>query len=526
MLLQVNKIGKQFANESLFNGVSFTLDEGHKVALVGKNGVGKSTLMKILAGVESPDTGSVLLSSGRSISYVPQEVDGDDSRTGVEYIQDGLDIKEHQFLPVLNGLGVPQEIAKQKLTSMSGGQQTKILLTRLLLTPADIFLFDEPTNNLDIPSLLWLEKYLVSLKKAMIVVSHDLVFLDTVTNRVFELKDENLTIERGKYSHYLERKQKEFDRQMKEHKIHKEEISRIERNIDALQQKGTKIINTIAPDKDKLAAGRKKDDAQKAQGKVKTLKKRLDIMKKAEKPFEEEVISLNIKACNTDSDIEIDLDDVVAGYTDGVKVGPLSLHLGLGDRICLMGENGSGKSTLLKTIVGTMDPLDGNVKRTECIVIGDFMQHHQQVRGTMTAREYFISNVSSDNERAMHTLKRTGFTDENINQQVSNLSSGMRARLQFAIFMALGVNVLILDEPTNHLDIETVNALTEMLKTYDGIVLLVSHNRWFLKKLDIQRYYNVEDGGVEHIKEFDKYVQREKGRAEKMVSKIKRISFN
>ena len=188
MLVSVQSLEKRYGSETVFSNISFTIDEGHRIALVGKNGAGKSTIMKIIAGREEPDSGSVVITKGKSVAYVPQEVKLDDPRTGVEYIRSDTDIPPHMFVPVLNGLGLSEDIANRKLTEMSGGQQSKILLTRFLLEPSDVLLLDEPTNNLDIPSLLWIEKYLVSSKKAMIIISHDVVFLDTVATRVISLK--------------------------------------------------------------------------------------------------------------------------------------------------------------------------------------------------------------------------------------------------------------------------------------------------------------------------------------------------
>jgi len=174
MFLSVQSLEKRYGDAVIFSDISFTLDEGHRVALVGKNGAGKSTIMKIIAGIEEQDSGSINITKGRKIAYLPQEIKSSDERTGIEYIQEGSDLKPHIYFPILDGLGISKEIAEQKLVDMSGGQQTKILLTKFLLNPSDILLMDEPTNNLDIPSLLWLENFLASSQKAMIIISHDL----------------------------------------------------------------------------------------------------------------------------------------------------------------------------------------------------------------------------------------------------------------------------------------------------------------------------------------------------------------
>ena len=524
MLLSVREIEKRFGGEQVFSDISFTLDEGHKVALVGRNGAGKSTLMKIIAGLEEADSGTMKMTSGRTVSYLPQEVAaGDTDQTGVEYIQDGTDLQPHHFFPILEGLGVSQQVAAQKLSAMSGGQQTKILLTKFLLKPSDILLLDEPTNNLDIPALLWLESFLATAKKAMLVISHDLVFLNTVTNRVFELKNGSLSMERGTYGDYLERKKKEFDRQMKEYVRYQEEVKRLEASSRAAAKQVEKGDALELSDSDKYIARAGMDKASASQRRAKVIKRRIGRIEEVEKPFEEEPFTLELEARQTEGDIEIVLDEAVAGYQDGVTIGPTSLTIKMGDRLCLMGMNGEGKSTVLKTITGILPPLSGAVTKTEGIVLGDMLQQHERADRNEKAIDFFIAQTNKGNEEAIYMLKKAGLGEQAMQQKVGGLSSGMRARLLFAVFITLGVNVLLLDEPTNHLDMEAVTALKEMLKKYTGIVLLVSHNRWFLEELEIGSCYEVADGAVQKIASVEKYVQEAQKRAEKMMGRLKRV---
>ena len=300
------------------------------------------------------------MTNDRKTAYLPQEVVAENSKTGVDYIQDGTNVQPHQFFPILEGLGVSQQVATQKMSEMSGGQQTKILLTRFLLEPSDVLLLDEPTNNLDIPALLWLETFLAASKKAMIVISHDLVFLNTVTNKVFELKNGSLTIERGTYGDYLERKKKEFDRQMKEYTRYQEEIKRLEASSQAAAKQVEKGDTLELSDSDKYIARAGMEKASASQRRAKIMKRRIKRMEVVEKPYEEEPFTLELEAQQTEGDIEIVLDEVVAGYTDGISIGPTSLTLKMGDRMCLMGMNGEGKSTILKTITGLLPPISGN----------------------------------------------------------------------------------------------------------------------------------------------------------------------
>lgn len=523
MLLSVESIEKSYGSENLFSRISFTIHEGHKIALVGKNGAGKSTIMKIISGLEDADSGEVKISNGKKIAYLPQEIKSDDGRTGIEYIQDDVELLPHQFIPILDGLGVSQEIANKKLSDMSGGQQTKILLTRFLLEPADILLLDEPTNNLDIPSLLWLETFLAQLKKAMVIISHDIVFLDTVANRVFELKDGELNIERGTYSDYIDRKEKDFAKQKREYKIYMEKVAQLEGNIKDIQSKGDVIDDFEMSDNDKQSADHGKDRASSSQGRVSTIKNRIKRLDKIDKPFVEDPFTLNIEPRSLEG-VNIRAEDLVAGYNDGLRVGPISFEIKHGDRMCFMGENGAGKSTVLKTIIGNISPIEGDVFVGEGVLFGDLLQHHERADRTMNATDFFIQETKTTNERAIHLLKRSGFSEQNLNQAIGGLSSGMRSRLLFAVFIALGTNVLILDEPTNHLDMEGVIALKELLKDYKGIVFIVSHNRWFLENLEIGVYYNVENGHIDRIKDFDIYIKNAHSRAESLIKKIKRVS--
>ena len=523
MLVSIQSLEKRYGSETVFGDISFTLDEGHRVALVGKNGAGKSTIMKIIAGREDADSGSVVLTKGKRVAYLPQEVRRDDPRTGVEYIRDGTDMPPHMFAPVLNGLGLSEEIAARKMTDMSGGQQSKVLLTRFLLEPSDVLLLDEPTNNLDIPSLLWLESYLASSRKAMILISHDVVFLDTIATRVLHLKDGALTMERGSYSDYLERRKKEFIRRMKEYALYTQKVRQLESVERTMRAKGERIDATDSSDGEKIGVGEKRDRASAGQRTAKVVARRIAKMEKVEKPFEEDPFTLSIAARQAEGDTEIVLKDAVAGRGDTVRIGPVSLTVKRGERLCFLGMNGAGKSTLLQTVIGALKPAAGTVEVSEGIVFGDVMQQHERAERSVSAADFFIRETGSDTERMMHTLKRAGFTEQMMEQRIVGLSSGMRARLLFAVFAVLGVNALILDEPTNHLDMEAVSALKDLLKTYDGMVLLVSHNRWFLEDARIDAYYSIEDGAVNRVKDFQQYVNDAHTRAETMTRAMKRI---
>ena len=523
MLASIKGIYKQYNSEVLFSNISFTIEEGHKIALVGRNGIGKSTLIKIIAGVEDPDNGSVSLSEGRTLAYLPQEIPIGETKTGIEYIQDGTDFMPHQFLPILQGLGVYEEVLNQPVNIMSGGQQTKILLTRFLLQPADILLLDEPTNNLDIPSLLWLELFLAESKKSMLIVSHDLVFLDTVANRVFELNETGINCERGTYTNYLDRKKKELKKQRRDYKMYREKVEQLEGNIQTLQTKGEIMEDVEHSDNDKQMRNFKIGSAEKRQSGVSVIKTRLRKLEKMEKPFIEDPFTLEVEARNLDT-ASIKLEDVFVGYENGIKVGPVNLNIKAGTRVCIMGANGSGKSTILKTLIGLLPALEGEINVSEGVIFGDLLQQHDRADRKMKALDFFVSQTKTNKEKGIYMLKKSGFGEQNLNQDIGELSSGMRARLLFGVFVTLGVNILILDEPTNHLDMEGVAALKELLKEYKGAVIIVSHNRWFLKDLNIDIYYKISEGIFERISDFAMYISDAQKQAEKLVQRIKRVS--
>ena len=524
MLLSVRSLRKQYGSRTVFEDISFTVDDGHKIALVGKNGAGKSTLLRILAGVESPDSGSVTVAKGRVCAYAPQEVPQKDAqKTGDAYLREETGLKEHRFIPVLDGLGVAHDAVNGKIGDMSGGQQAKTLLAAFLLRPADLLLMDEPTNNLDIPSLVWLETFLASLKKSMIIVSHDLVFLNNVTNRVFEMKDGGLASERGTYGDYLERKKREHNRQMRQYREYEEKRRQLEKDHADLRQKGERIDAVQASDRDKFAAGVNRDRASGGQRRVRSLERQIRRLGDVEKPYEEDAFAIDLRARETDGDIEVSAEEVTFGYPGGLSVGPVSLTVKEGDRLCFMGANGAGKSTLLKTMTGDLPPISGSVSRTDGVRIGDFMQQHERADRGAEAAAFFRDQTGCDSERATHALKKIGFSDHMLHRTVGGLSPGMRARLLLAVFADLGVNMLVLDEPTNHLDAEAVFAVRDLLKTYQGIVLLVSHNRWFLKNIRIDRHFDIGDGGVRRIDDFDDYLQQAGERASRMTARLRRV---
>ncbi len=523
MLLKVNGIEKQYNSEVLFSDISFTVDEKQKIAFVGKNGVGKSTILKIIADIKKPDSGLIEVSKGKKVSYLPQDIEEDVS--GIEYIQNSKDgpFMDHVLYPILNGFSLNEDLINRKVNTLSGGQKTKILLARFMLERSDILLLDEPTNNLDVPSLIFLEELLAQSKKAMIIVSHDLFFLNRICNKVFELKNETLNIEGGTYGDYMERKQKEFERQKISYKTQQEKIQQIQKNIKTLQDKGDDIENFEVTDNAKKESDYKKGKATAGQRRTKVFKTKLSKIEKIEKPYDEGSLEIEINPKNISGDLRVEFEDVVSGYSKKEEFPTFSFELKFGKKMCLLGENGVGKSTILKTILGLQKEISGKRLIADGVFFGDLMQQHEKADRSLTPLELFQKETKKDKETGVYMLKKIGLKEEAINQKIKNLSSGTRARLLFAIFSAQGVNFLILDEPTNHLDMEVVQSLKDMLSKYKGAVILVSHNRWFLKDLHIDNFYLVTKESVNRIKDFDTYISDNKEKAKKLVQKLKKI---
>ena len=530
MLITIKEISKQFDEHEVYHKFSLTIDEGHKIAVVGNNGVGKSTLLKMIGGIIDPDSGEIIFAKGKSVAYLPQEIPLGDHRTAKEYIQASVDgpFVDHLVFALFDGLGLSHEMYEKNLQEMSGGQRTKVLLTRFLLEKADVLMLDEPTNNLDMHSLIWLETFLKESKKAMMIISHDLYFLNNVANRVLEIKaSDDFEVSRGSYGDYLERQKKEFERKMAVYKQYTRKVRELEGRVEDIQAKNEKIEKYEAKDNDKSSAGYNKDRATAALHDASKVLKVIDRLGEVEKPYEEEPFVIEIHPKNTESDLKIEAKDMVAGYTEGKKatleVGTLTTELNLGDRLCFMGGNGEGKTTVLKTLIGQLPALKGSVHASEGIIIGDLLQQQERADRSKTALEFFMSEAKAGKEKGMHMMKKYGMSENIFNHSIAGLSSGTRARLLLAVFATLGVNVLVLDEPTNHLDVDAVQALNDMLVSYAGIVVLVSHNRWFLERVQVKEYYEVQNGKIERIQNLEKYLEEAKKKAEYMVRRLKRI---
>lgn len=555
-MIKVQKLQKNYGTLSVLSDISFSLEQGQKVALVGNNGTGKTTLLKIVAGLEEFDGGKVEIARNACIGYLPQDTSLTESKSIMDYLRDvsGIGILEkeiedlstklsdskkakrydeaqreyehlggysfvHKTEVILSGFGLENVELNRSLSSLSSGQKSKVVLAGILLKGVDVLLLDEPTNNLDLPALIWLEDFLKKSDAACIIVSHDRRFLDRVVRKIFELDwhTHTLTITGGTYSDYLEMVAKRIASQKEAYRLQQEEIERLGDRANEKKAAAARGAKWSGSDNDKFLKGFKRDRASKSSNAAKVLEKRIERMEKVEKPKERKFFEIPLEAVAESGTLDIRLSDVVTGYPGIFQIGPLSLEVSYGSRVGIMGLNGSGKSTLLKTITGEMKPLEGKVEIGSGIKIGNMMQEHETLPRESTLLEFLSEKADLTSQDSYHKLSKFGFDERQVKLPISKLSPGGRARLLLALFSAQSVNVLVLDEPTNHLDLEALAALEETLKTYRGTVLLVSHDRYFLEKASLDATYVLSDGVLTRIPDYKIYVKSAEEKAKKLI---------
>ncbi|MEI6042349.1 MAG: ABC-F family ATP-binding cassette domain-containing protein [bacterium] len=536
-LIKAEKINKSYGLIDVLSDISFSIDKGQKVALVGNNGTGKTTLLKIIAGIEEYDSGSLNILKNTRVGYLPQDTSFVEDESVETYLKrtatndDNVPDYDfaHKMKLILSGFGLNNIDLQHNVSKLSSGQKSKIILAGILLKGVDLLLLDEPTNNLDLPALIWLENYIKETETACILISHDRRFLDKVVNKIFEIDwlTHNLNITNGTYSDYLETLKKRLHRQKEEYSNQQEEIDRLSKRAHEMKMESARGSKWVGSDNDKYVQGYNRDMAGKAGRKGKVIDKRVDQIDKIEKPIERSSFEISLNAEKNPGTMDIRLLDVIAGYSnsknlsdlglnvnvdvDGnnanFKIGPISFELNYGQRVAIMGLNGTGKSTLLKTITGQLKPLEGKVEFGSGLKIGNMMQEHETLPKDKTLLEFLTERAYTDEQDSYVQLAKFGFNEKQMRKPINALSPGGRARLLLSLFSAQSVNLLVLDEPTNHLDIEAVEALEETLKTYKGSVLIVSHDRYFLEQAALDTTYLLSDGKLTRIPDYKSYVE-------------------
>ena len=497
MILTVSEIRKSFGINEILKGVSFAVENGEHVGLVGVNGSGKSTLLHCLLHPEWADGGTVRLAPQTSVGYVQQGFEGMQG-TVWEYIvsqtpkvlqfKDDLDdyTYDARIKRVLIGLGYPEPWWNKSVETLSGGQKTRLLLACALVRNPDFLVLDEPTNYLDIYMTEWLEKYLQEFKGAVLVVSHDRAFLDHVVTRVLEAENGKLQSFKGNYSRYLEQKALQTQSEQAAYDAQQEYIARTEAYIRRFK----------AGIKSKQARGRQSQ---------------LNRLERLDKPVEQEEFCLRLPPAAECANRVVVLEQLSIGYGEHVLAQGINLELLRGTKVALIGANGTGKTTLLRTVLGEIPPLQGKAKIGNRVQIGYFSQSYERLNPEQTLLDNFLEEYGFTIEHTRSLLGGMLFHGDEVFKKIGELSGGQKARLVLLKLVLDGANFLVLDEPTNHLDILARETVEAALAAFDGTVLLVTHDRYFVQEI-ATRIWEIKDGAVQDYKGDYEFYLKERNR--------------
>lgn len=462
MILSLEDVSFTYSFKPILDHVNLVINEKEKWGIVGQNGVGKSTLLKIMTGLEKPDSGNVTILKKYKISYCPQNTDFEPHKTIYETVRSYMteETEIYQIQAILNKLGLSNY--NQSIDILSGGQKKRVALAISLIKEADVYVLDEPTNHLDQDMILWLEKFLAKVSKTVILVTHDRYFLTRITNHIMELDDSHLYTYVGGYADYLEQRE-----------IRRENALNAEK----------KRQNFLRTEIEWIRAG-----AQARSTKQKSRIERFEKISAIEAP--REINTLELKSLATRlGNTTIELDHISKAFGDNVLFEDFSYNLLRMDRIGIIGKNGCGKSTLLKIILGQIQSDSGTVKIGETVKIGYFAQQNEVFDDNQRVIDYikdFGERVyTADHEEitASQMLERFLFFKEEQYKPISKCSGGEKRRLYLCSILMSAPNILILDEPTNDLDTDTMTILEDYLDHFEGAVMAVSHDRYFLDKI-------------------------------------------
>ena len=544
IILDINKLGKNFGYGKLFEDISFSLNEGESISIVGPNGCGKSTLLKMIAGIERKDTGTVSIKKEAKVAYLDQtgsRVDYD--RPVYEVLKDAFgDIKkigdelkrlqgmmesdffigekydkilerycdltekfsmvggydmEMNINTVVEGLKIDKALLDQSYNDLSGGEKTLVQLGKALLIKPDLLLLDEPTNHLDIERIEWLENYIKSFKGASIIVSHDRYFLDRMSNKILDLDDGVGKVYSTNYSGFLDEKQRDFEKQMANYKDQQALIKKLEAEKKYFAEKG------MATNSSTLTA------------RAHTLQTKIDRLKQmaVARPKEQKKINVGFSEDRKSSKKVIGTENLIVETPDGRKIlDGISVDIRAGERVALIGSNGSGKSTFVKTIMSEQElPVQGEVTVGPSVKIGYLPQIITFPNGEQQLLEYFKNTVGVSEQKARQILAGFQFYKEDVTKRVKTLSGGERMRVKLAELLQEKINTLIFDEPTNHIDIPTKEVLEDAIEDFNGTLIFVSHDRYFINKFS-DEIIEFQDGKAKsYLGNYDDYkVSKEK----------------
>lgn len=494
MNLQINSLSKEYFDHQILTDVNFSINLGDRIGLIGTNGSGKTTLLRLISELETQDSGQIIRTPNNLIiGYIPQVSDFPISNNITEGLAISLGIDDNNIYKIhvaLNTLNI-NDLALKPFETLSSGQKTKIYLARLLIQKPDILLLDEPTNHLDVKSLEWLENYLKNYQGAFLVVSHDRRFLDNTVTKILELENGQIKTYRGNYSFYRQQKLIEFESQKRNYITQEKKTERILARVRTMKNQ-TQQLEVITSGADHYKRHKAAKAASRARSTEKMLIKQLN-ENGIEKPQEDFELSVLFKPKKESSNLIAFLDKISKKFGDNQVISNFSLEINKGDRIVLIGLNGSGKSTLINLILNKLNPTSGKLEFGNNVDIGYLPQEHNQLDSELNPIDYLINVTKIDKTSSYKLTKQFLFTDEDIKTPINKLSSGQKSKILLASIMASRSNFIILDEPTNYLDIPSREALEEALISYKGTLLIVSHDRYFLDRINQTKTINLDD---------------------------------
>jgi len=542
-------VGKYYGAHDVFKNISFSIEHGDRTGLVGPNGEGKTTLLRLLAGLEEPTDGRLQGKRGLRIGYLPQdppllgevtlwefalevfaglrhleaelqelagrlEGDGESDALLEQYsaLQAEFERREGytyetRIRTVLTGLGFGEGQFPQPLAHLSGGQRTRALLARLLLDEPELLLLDEPTNHLDLQAVEWLEGWVQGFKGSMVVVAHDRYFLDAVTNRTWEMAFKTLETYRGNYSAYLRQREERYQQRLKQWQAQQEHIAKTE----------DFIRRYIAGQRSKEAQGRR------------TRLERFLREEAIEKPRRHQRIRVRLSPTRRSGDIVLQFKDLAVGYEKGKPILHVpDVEVRRGQRVAVVGPNGAGKTTLMRSVLGELESLGGHIRLGASLEIGYLSQAHDYLDAEMTVLDGVLQiQPEMKAEKARTLLGSFLFKGDDVFKRIGELSGGQRSRVALARLAVQDANLLVLDEPTNHLDIPSQEILQEVLQRFAGTLILVSHDRYLVQAL-ATHIWVVEAGAVHCLDGgWEEYVnwrsQRTAGTAENRVREDRQV---
>lgn len=530
IILQANKIERSFAGEVLFDNVSLQVDERDRIALVGKNGAGKSTLLKILVGEEEPTSGEINKKRDLSLSYLAQdsrfessntiydemlhvfddlrktekalrqmelemgETTGADleklmqdyDRLSEEFRQAGGFTYEADIRAILNGFKFDESMWQMKIEELSGGQNTRLALAKMLLEKPNLLVLDEPTNHLDIETIAWLENYLVNYSGVLLIVSHDRYFLDKVATVTVDLTKHSLDRYVGNYSSFVEQKEQKLLTEAKNYEKQQKEIAALEDFVNR---------NLVRASTTKRAQSRRKQ---------------LEKMERLDKPEAgAKSAHMTFHSDKTSGNVVLTVEEAAVGYDDQILSEPINLDIRKMNAVAIVGPNGIGKSTLIKSIIGQIPFIKGKARFGANVEVG----YYDQTQSKLTPHNSVLDELWNDFKLTpeVEIRNRLGaflFSGDDVKKTVGMLSGGERARLLLAKLSMENNNFLILDEPTNHLDIDSKEVLENALIDFDGTLLFVSHDRYFINRVATQVLELSEEGSTLYLGDYDYYLEK------------------